>query len=390
MPWMESDVHTQRVKFCLEHESGAWSMSDLCAEFQVSRKTGYKWVRRFKEGGLEALQDESRAPSTHPNRTAEEVERAILELRRKRPNWGSKKILSVLAREHPEMDLPSARSTCDAMLKRAGLVKARRPRRRASPMQPGSLTEATAPNDVWCTDHKGWFRLRNGERCEPLTITDLWSRYALCCKAASSTCLGDAKHGFREVFREFGMPKVIRSDNGTPFSSTAVAGLSQLNVWWLKLGIRSERIQPGKPQQNGQHERFHLTLQQETASPPKASRAAQQRAFDRFLKDYNGHRPHEALDMRMPAELFRPSMRPYPETEPEDFEYPGLDSCRVQHNGGIQRSGKRIFLGLPLRGERVGLEPTADGVWRVHLGPIVLGFFHEANGKLIRADQFHP
>jgi transposase InsO family protein len=381
---METDVHKQRVTFCVEHESGGWSMTDLCAAFGVSRKTGYKWLRRYREGGVDGVKEAPRAPRGRPNRTPAEVEQAIVELRRQRPTWGSKKILEKLRRQNPERDWP-ARSTLDAILSRAGLVKRRRPRRRCSPTPPSSLTEGKEPNDVWCVDYKGWFRLRNGQRCEPLTVTDQRSRYLLCCKALPGTTFEDAKKTLQETFAEYGLPAVIRSDNGTPFSSIGIAGLSRLSVWWLKLGIRPERIEPGKPQQNGRHERFHRTLKQETAKPPKATHAAQQRAFNSFRRDFNEERPHEALEMATPSELYRPSKRSYTGREAA-FEYPGLEVRRVRRNGSIKWCGAPLFISEVLYGEEVGIELVGDGVWSVQLGPLLLGSFNERTRKLIRTN----
>jgi transposase InsO family protein len=387
---METDVHEQRVKFCHEYESGGWTMADLSAEFGVSRKTGYKWLRRLQEGGLDALKDQPRTPESQPNRTPQGIRRAIVVMRRKHPTWGSKKILAWLLRRQPEEAWP-ARSTIDTILSGEGLVKRRRPRRRASPTPLGSMTQPEGPNDVWCVDYKGHFSLGNGDRCEPLTINDLYSRYSLVCQALTTPRLEDTQKSFEIAFREYGLPCVIRSDNGPPFASVGLAGLSRLNIWWMKLGIRPERIQPGKPQQNGGQERFHRTLKQETASPPKQTRGAQQGAFTRFRGTYNHERPHEALGQRPPAELYEASPRSYPDRPPDDFDYrSGMEVRRVGKNGGIKFRQLKVFISETLDGENVGLEMVGDGLWTVHAGPLELGVLNERTAKLLRNSQTRP
>lgn len=381
MPWKHTDVPMERAKFIAEYKKGCWSMTELCSAFGISRKTGYKYVARHDEEGLEGLVDRSRAPREHPNRTAGEVVDRIVRLRGRHPTWGSKKILAWLTVHEPKLALP-ARSTTDEILKRHDLVRPRRRRRRCSPTEK-PLSHADAPNRVWPVDFKGHFRVGSRERCDPLTITDAFSRYSIECRALTLPTLEDVQKCFESTFREYGLPERIRSDNGTPFASTGIAGLTRLSVWFVRLGVVPERIEPGKPQQNGRHERFHLTLKEETATPPKQTIRAQQLAFTRFRRTYNEERPHEALDMRTPAELYEPSTRPYPSKLPE-LEYPGgVKVRRVRKNGSIKWHGRPVFLGEALRGQAVGLEPVGDGTFEVHFGPLALGVFHEDSGVVI-------
>lgn len=381
MPWMETDVPMERLRFIDEHRKGCWSMTELCEAFGVSRKTGYKLLARFGQCGSDGLRDQSRAPKTHPNRIPGEVEHLVIQVRKQRRTWGSKKILAWLERHHPEASRP-ARSTVDEILKRSGLVQPRRRRRRCTPSA-GPLIQADRPNAVWSADYKGWFRLGNGQRCDPLTILDSFSRRSLRCDALVSPRLADVQERFRRAFVDYGLPDAILSDNGPPFGSTGIAGLTALSVWLLRLGIRPLRIEPGRPEQNGRHERFHLTLEQETASPPKATPAAQQRAFGRFRRRYNEERPHEALAMRTPADVYEASPRRFPSTLP-DWTYPSDYQVRqVGSNGHIKWRGHRVKIGRAIAGESVGLEEVSDGIWHVYLGELALGTFHEHSRHVI-------
>jgi transposase InsO family protein len=270
MPWKASSVVDERMRFVLEQEGGLHTMTELCEIYHIARETGYYWLRRYQQGGLEALEDRNRAPRQHPNQTPEEIEEAVLELRRAHMSWGPRKLKRVLERREPERGWP-ATSTIGEMLAREGLVIARKKRRRAPPYtQP--FASADAPNRVWCADFKGWFRTGDGERIDPLTITDACSRYLLRCQLVEKADTERVRAIFESAFRECGLPRAIRTDNGAPFASRAVAGLSRLAVWWMKLGIVPERIAAGHPEQNGRHERMHRTLGQETASPPAANR----------------------------------------------------------------------------------------------------------------------
>jgi transposase InsO family protein len=380
MAWKQTDVTMERAKFITEYERGCWSMTDLCAAFGVSRKTGYKYLARYEEAGAEGLRDRPRAPGRHPNRTSDEVARRIVRVRGRHPTWGSKKILAWLGVHEPDLALP-VRSTTDEILKRLGLVEPRRRRRRAT-ASAKPLVEADVANRVWPVDFKGHFRVGAGQRCDPLTITDGFSRYALECKALTLPKLEEVQECFVRVFCEFGLPEVILSDNGPPFGSTGIAGLTRLSVWFIRLGVRPMRIEPGKPEQNGRHERFHLTLKQETADPPRQTIRAQQRAFTKFRRSYNEERPHEALGMRTPADFYERSSRPYPRKLP-DMEYPS--GGRVRENGSFKWRGNSVFLGEALKGQDVSLDPVGDGTFAVRFGIVPLGTLNETSAVVIPA-----
>jgi transposase InsO family protein len=358
MPWKASSVMKERTRFVLEWEEGLYTMSDLCEIYGISRETGYFWLRRYRQGGLEALQDRGCAPERHPNRTPEEIVAAVLQLRREHMSWGPRKLKRVLQRRAPQRAWP-ATSTIGEMLAREGLVVARKKRRRAPPYtQP--FAAADAPNRVWCADFKGWFSTRDGTRIDPLTITDACSRYLLRCQQVEKTNGEQVRAIFEVVFRECGLPEAIRTDNGAPFATRAIAGLSRLSVWWMKLGIVPERIAAGHPEQNGRHERMHRTLKQETASPPAANQRAQQQAFDRFREEYNEQRPHEALDQQTPGSLYTRSLRPYP-ARVRDPEYgSALLVRRVGPRGVFSWKHQPVFLSETLIGERIGLLPVDE------------------------------
>lgn len=345
-------------------------MSELCREHGISRKTGYKWVQRFEDGGLPNLMDRSRAPRRQPHAVSDEVVEALVGLRNKHPTWGPRKLLAVLDRKHPDVRWPAA-STVGEILKRHGLIQPRK-RRRRTPVSTHPLAAAREPNDIWCVDYKGKFRL-DRRYCHPFTITDAASRYVLCCQDTGTESFEPTKAACERAFREFGLPLRIRSDNGSPFASRAVGGLSQLSVWWVKLGILPERIEPGKPQQNGRHERMHRTLKYEAVTNGSEP-DAQQAAFDRWRREFNHERPHQALDNRVPADVYAPSPRPYREAV-GDPEYPDdFDVRRVGRNGRITVNNTRIVLGSVLGGEAVGLEPLEeDGRFQLWFGPVYLG-----------------
>ncbi len=373
MPWHQTDPVNERLKFVAAAQRGRHSMTELCAKFGISRKTGYKLLRRYEKDGPEGLRDRSRAPRRHPNQTSPALEGAILRVRKAQPTWGSKKILAVLQREHSE--LPS-RSTVDAILKRAGVVTPRVRRRRRQVTGP-PLVQADAPNDMWSIDYKGWFLVGDGTRCDPLTVNDVCTRASLECKAMVSPKLEDVQDRLHRKFWELGKPRYMLSDNGPPFGARGIGGLSRLGVWLLRLGIQPVFIEPGHPEQNGRHERFHATLKAETASPPRKSIRAQQGAFDRFRAHYNEERPHEALDMRAPAELYAPSERRMPIKLPEHEYADDIEVRRVRHDGSIKWANELIFIGEALAGELVGLECVDGGHRHLHLGPLRLGVLHE-------------
>ena len=376
MPWQQTDPVNERLKFVAAAQSSCQSMTELCARFTISRKTGYKLLRRYEDDGPDGLRDHSRAPRVHPNQTAPELERAILRVRKAHPTWGSKKILAVLERDWASSALP-ARSTVDQVLRRAGVVQPRGSRRKRRPVQAAPIVDAQAPNDVWSMDYKGWFRVGDGTRCDPLTVNDVFSRASLECRALVSPKLEDVKSRLERTFRELGLPKAMLSDNGPPFASQGIGCLSRLSVWLLKLEVQPLFIQPGHPEQNGRHERFHETLKAETAKPPRASVRAQQGAFDRFTACYNEERPHEALDMRTPAEVYTPSARSMPTRAPE-FEYADIfEVRRVRTDGTIKWEGEHVFVGAAMSGELIGIEPVGDVDWHVHVGGMRLGVLHE-------------
>src|SRR6267143_5548342 len=299
MPWKASSVMEEKVRFVLEYEQDEHTMTERCQSYGIARETGYVWLRRYRERGVEGLVEVNRAALRHGNQTPAETEQAVLELRQAHMRWGPRKLKRVLERDQAHRSWPAA-STIGELLKREGLVVGRKKRRRtAAYTEP--LAHADGANRVWCADFKGWVRTGDGERIDPLTISDGYSRYLLRCQAVEKTDTVRAKAIFEAAFREYGMPAAIRTDKGAPFASSAVGGLSRLAVWWMKLGIVPERIQAGHPEQNGRHKRMHRTLKQETAQPPAGNRREQQRAMERFRQEYNQVRPHEALGMQTPA-----------------------------------------------------------------------------------------
>jgi transposase InsO family protein len=371
----------ERVRFVAAMLEAEESFTELCERFGISRKQGYKWKERYESGGVAALADRSRAPHDHPQRVASSVIELVTSARRKHPTWGPRKLLVLLRRHYPQIELPVA-STVGEILKRHGLVGTRKRRRRSEPY--GSrLREYDGPNRVWCADFKGHFAV-GGSRCNPLTISDGFSRYLLCCKGLKSTTNRPVRQVFERTFREFGLPDAIRTDNGAPFSSLAPGGLSRLAIWWIRLGIRPERIMPGRPDQNGRHERMHRTLKTETARPPRSSMRAQQRCFDAFQNEYNNDRPHEALGQETPASLYRASLKRFPKTLPE-LEYPDhFHVERTYPNGVISWAGTQWYLSGSLKNELVGLEEVDDDRWRVFFGHVLIGVLDVRRTKLLK------
>lgn len=371
MPWRETCAMEERMKFVCEYLDGDVWMAALCRDYGVSRKTGYKWLARYRAEGLLGLRDRSRAPHGHPRAVPEEVVAAVLSVRQRHKRWGPRKVRAWLVARHPGIDWPAA-STIGALFDRAGLTVPRRRRRRVPP-RTAPLAHCRAPNEVWTEDFKGWFRTGDGCRCDPLTLQDADSRYLLRCRGLERLDGGQVWPQLEVAFRAYGLPDVLRSDNGAPFASPAAGGLSRLAVKLIKAGVVPERIEPGKPQQNGRHERLHLTLKQETASPPAASLRAQQRRFDRFQRIYNEERPHEALGDKTPASVYRPSSRVY-RGRLHSPHYPDDHQVRrVRSNGDIKWHGRTIFISGVLVGEPVGLEEHDNGIWAVRFGPIELG-----------------
>lgn len=381
MPWSET-TQMSRFQFVTDLESGLYEMTELCEKYGISRKTGYKWAERYGSEGVEGLKDRSRAPKRRPAQTPTEVAQRLVQLRLKHPSWGPRKLLAWLEKHEAERAWPAA-STLGGILKREGLVlpSRRRPRRPASGAR--MRTEATAANEVWTSDYKGQFRTGDGRLCYPLTVVDSFSRFVLVIQGLPSVAGDLAWPVYERAFRAYGLPEVMRTDNGSPFaSSSALAGLTRLSVRWLKLGIRVERNAPSHPEQNGQHEQMHRILKAQTTRPPAADSSSQQDSFDHFRREYNEDRPHEALGQRPPNALYRPSLRSYPKALPKP-DYPGHYEVRSVHAGGeIRWQGRYLFLSEALGGERVGLEEYDDGLWAVYFASHRLARFDERERKL--------
>ena len=383
MTWAETNPVNERRRFIQDHGSGQWTMSDLCARYGISRKTGYARLQRFREEGELALDDRSRAPRSCPHRTSDEVE-ALIIAERKKQRWGARKLLRVLRGRHPAVQWP-ARSTISDILERNGLVTPKRKRRKWD--HPGAApARASAPNELWTTDFKGQFKTRDGVYCYPLTIVDLCSRYLLRVHALPNARTEGAKPVFERLFRDVGMPVAIRSDNGPPFASTGIHGLCELNTWWMKLGITHQRIQPASPQQNGAHERMHRTLKKDTARPPGENSRAQQRRFDSFKQRYNYERPHEALDDETPGSIWVPSPRPFP-SRILPPEYPAhCEIRRVSKAGTFRLFSKQLFLSNALCDEYIALEEVDDGLWNIVFYNSLLGRFDQSTNLITGAD----
>jgi len=380
MPWTVTDPMLERARLVALHADGLYAVSELADRAGVSRKTAHKWIARYRDGGADALADRSHARHGQAERTPPEVEAMIVACREAHPTWGPRKLLPYLARRHPALALP-APSTAGAILDRHGLTKPRRTRR--PPKHPGSVPlVATAPNQVWTADYKGQFKTLDGVYCYPLTVCDAHTRFVLSCHALPSVEQAAARRQFERLFREHGLPEAIRSDNGTPFATQALCGLSRLSVWWMKLGIAHDRIEPGQPQQNGRHERMHKTLKAETARLPERDLTAQQARFDRWRAEFNGERPHEALGYRTPASVYAPSPRPMPERLPEP-EYPRHFEVRyLSRSGNIKWKRHQLFVSQALANEWVGLEEVADGLWSLYFCDRLLARLDERGFKL--------
>jgi putative transposase len=370
MPFRETCVLDETVRFVAAYLKGEETMSALCRAFGISRQWGYALVGRYRAEGVAGLEPRSRAPRRPGRAMAPEIADAIIALRRERPSWGPKKLRAVLLRQVPDVTWPAPSSMGD-LLRREGLVRGRRRRRTPLPLtQP--FAPVTAPNELWCIDFKGWFRTGDGQRCDPLTLSDADSRYLLVCRTVVPSLEG-VDPVTEAAFREHGLPRAIRSDNGPPFAGSGAGGLSRLAVKWIKLGIRLERTDPGSPQQNGRHERMHATLKAETAKPPAATLTDQQHRFDRFRREYNELRPHEALGQDTPASRYRPSPRPYPARLAEPHYDAEHAVRRVRSNGEIRWGGDLIFISETLVGEPVGVAETEAGDWIVRFADHPLG-----------------
>jgi putative transposase len=382
MAWKVSCVMDERVKFVGEALKEERCVRAICREFGISPKTGHKWLARYREEGLDGLRDRSRAPHTCPRAIDAHTREMVVAFKRRHMDLGPKKVRACLQRRYPEQAWP-APSTIGAWLKEAGLVVARQRVRRATPStQP--LAHADGPNAVWCADFKGWFETGDGRRCTPLTISDAYSRYLLRCQGlGGQTGLATVQPLFDAAFREFGLPLAIRTDNGPPFASVGLGGLSHLSVWWMRLGIYPERIQPGHPEQNGRHERMHRTLNEGAIDPPANNLRAQQNAFNRFTRYYNDERPHEALEQRPPAALYTASPRAYPARLLPTDDYPANWAIRKVKNGGrIKWNGHELHVATPLTSHYVGLKPVDNGRWLLYFMQTPIALFDEKDVRM--------
>jgi transposase InsO family protein len=380
MPWKETSALDERVKLIGDYLEGQWSITQLSEAYGVSRKTIYKWIDRYHDQGIDGIKDGSRAPLSHPNTTRAEIVEMIVKEKLKHQYWGPKKVVASLEALFPETQWPAV-STAGDLLKRQGLVKPRHLRRR-TPKYTEPFLDCQGSNAVWSADFKGQFRTGDKRMCYPFTLTDNYSRYLLACRGLYRPT-GEATRPWLEwAFREYGLPRAIRTDNGSPFASVALGGLSQLSVWLIKIGIRPERIESGHPEQNGRHERMHRTLKEETIKPPQKDLPGQQQTFNHFTQEYNYRRPHESLGQKTPASVYEPSPIAYPDKLP-DVEYDNSITVRqVRHNGDIKWKGKMIYVSQALAGEPVGLLQVSDEFWQVKFSFHPLGLLEERTGKI--------
>lgn len=382
MPWMETHPMDQRQQLITAWLSRDYTVTELSHQFGISRKTAHKWIRRFKAAGQAGLADRSRAPRHQPHQTPETQVRTLLALKHRHPLWGPVTLINYLRREQPNIAWPAA-STAGNILKRHGLVRPRKSRRRTPPYTE-PLAHAHRPHAVWSADFKGDFQLGNGQRCYPLTLSDNHSRYLIACQALPSTALKGVMPVYRQAFERYGLPQAIRTDNGSPFASVALGGLTQLSVWLIRLGIRPERIAPGCPQQNPRHERLHRTLKAHTANPPKAHARAQQQAFDQFACEYNQVRPHRSLHGDTPEQHFSVSARPYPRRLPQPVYPQSYALRRVRHNGEIKWRGRKIYLSQALPRQTVALKRIDEQHLELYFGPLCLAVLDETTYTLLR------
>ena len=380
MPWKETCAMDQRVRMIGDLLSGECSVTELSQMYGICRKTIYKWIARYEIEGPAGLGERSRAPGRHPNATSLEVAEKIIATKLCHQKWGPKKLVAWLKGQHTEERWPAA-STAGEILRREGLVKSRRKKRRTPPYTE-PFNKCEEPNQVWSADFKGQFRTGDGKLCYPLTITDNCSRYLLECRGLSRPTFEQTQPWFEWAFREYGLPEAMRTDNGTPFASVGLGGLSRLSIWFIKLGIRPERIEPGHPEQNGRHERMHRSLKEATAKPPGSILQMQQRMFNEFVHEFNFERPHEALGQRTPASVYKPSPRPYPARVPK-VEYDSAVKVRqVRHSGEIKWIAKLFYVSETLFGEPVGLQQKEEHLWVVRFGFHTLGILDELAGRI--------
>jgi len=387
MPWKASSAMDERVRFVADWLSGDYRKVDLCAAYGISRPTGDKWIHRYELAGVAGLTERSRAPMTHPNAVRTEMCEDIVVMKLSHQDWGPKKVMDRLRVLHPRHPWP-VDSTAGEILKRAGLVKPRRRRRRVPPYtQPFGV--CLQPNHTLSADFKGNFRLRNGQRCYPLTISDNYSRYLLQCRALARPTYAAVRPWFEWVFREYGLPMAIRTDNGAPFASLALGGLSRLSQWWIRLGIKPERIRPGNPQENGRHERMHRSLEHGGVRPIQTTLPAQQRQFDTFVYEFNWERSHEALARRTPGSIYHASPRPYPAKLPPLHYETDITVRQVRHNGEIKWHGHRLYISEVLAQEAVGLKQIDNHLWQIQYSWHILGTLNEQTKTITPAEGWH-
>lgn len=385
MPWKETCAMDLRIQLIGDYLSQEYSITQLSRLYEVSRKTIYKWIKRYKQAGNIGLSAKTTDPIMHPNVTPLEIAREIVTLKLKYPSWGPKKLVYVLKQRHPERKWPAV-STTGNILKRAGLVETRKKRRRTPPFtQP--FQDCTGPNLVWSIDYKGQFKTRDDKLCYPLTASDNFSRYLLGIKGLRHPSYRESRPVFEKLFKEYGLPVAIRTDNGSPFASTGLGGLSKLSVWFIRLGIKPERIEAGHPEENGRHERMHRSLKAATANPPKSTLKEQQKAFDAFRPEYNDERPHEALGMQTPASQYKLSLRPYPNKIPEITYIGDYLIRKVRHNGEIKWKGEKVYVSQALVGEPVALKQKDQHLWEIRYSTYVLGMLDELNMKIRPLNQ---
>ena len=387
MPWKETCPMDQRVQFIADYLDGSYTKKDLCMYYGISRPTGDKWIDRYHNHGPEGLHERSRRPHHHPDTTAPEVAERIVREKLAHPSFGPKKVMDRLRAVEPEQPWP-ADSTAGDILKRNGLVRPRRKRRHVPP-DPRALVTCDGPAQSWSADFKGDFRLMGGQRCYPLTITDNHSRFILQCRALRRMTTAAVKPWFEWVFREYGLPETLRTDNGAPFASTAAGGLSQLSKWWVRLGIRPERIRPATPSENGRHERMHRSLKEAVIHAPASSLAAQQRRFDSFVEEFNWQRSHEGLGRLTPGQVHEVSPRPYPAKLPEIDYDSGVTVRRVRHSGEFKWRGRLLYLSQVLAKEPIGLVPCDNGCLEIRYSFHLLGVLDERTYTITPAKQWH-
>ena len=386
MPWKETCPMDQRIQFIADYLAGTYTKKDLCMLYGISRPTGDKWIARYHNHGPEGLHDRSRRPHHHPDTTAPEVAARIVQTKLAHPTFGPKKVMDRLRAVQP--NTPLARRRPPRILKRNGLVQQRRKRRRVPP-DPRALVTCDAPAQSWSADFKGDFRLGNGQRCYPLTITDNHSRFILQCRALSRPTTEAVKPWFEWVFRQYGLPDSLRTDNGSPFASTAAGGLTQLSKWWVRLGIRPERIRPAKPSENGRHERMHRSLKDAVVNPPAHSLAAQQRRFDGFVEEFNWQRSHEGLGRLTPGCVHEVSPRPYPVKLPEVEYASGVTVRRVRRSGEFKWRGRLVYLSQVLAREPIGLVACDNDCFEIRYSFHLLGVLDERTYTITPAQKWH-